>query len=191
VLRRSLREALDQESRNAITVEQAVRSADLAPPWIAALLALSARVNSMPEAEEAALADVWARGAASRGRIAAVHVPGHRAGRVTGEAYLVSVQHQTPVLAAIAVVEVSEGLVRQARLALAGVWRQPARLADSAELLRGFPPMIRRIRLVAQATGQEVAACPAASDQAGYCGGMASLLAWLALAQCWKKSAGI
>jgi CO/xanthine dehydrogenase FAD-binding subunit len=183
MFRRSLDDTLNQPSRSAITVEQVVRSPDLAPQWIAALLALGARVSFVEEAQEVTLAD-FLRCVGLHGRLAAVHVPMNVPGSVSGEAYLMSRGADAPVMAAFVVVILTEGFVRQARLVLTGVWREPARLADSADLLVGGPLIIRRIRRVAEAVEQEVTPHDDALGNAGYHRAMAGVLTYCALEQC-------
>jgi CO/xanthine dehydrogenase FAD-binding subunit len=94
-------------------------------------------------------------------------------------------------MTAIAVVVVTEGFVHQARLALAGVWPEPARLADSADLLVGGPLIIRRIRRVAEAVEQEVTPLDDDRSSAGYRGAMAGVLSYCALEQCRKGASGL
>jgi len=191
VFRRSLDGALNRQSRNEITVEQAVLSPDLAPQWIAALLALDARVGFVEEAQEAALADFLRRVGPDHGGIAAVHVPLSVPGSVSGEAYLVRTYAGAPIVAAIAVVILTEGFVCQARLALTGVWREPARLADSADLLVGGPLIVRRIRRVAEAIGQEVTPRDDGLGTAAPPQAIAGVLTYCALEQCRKGACGL
>ena len=188
MFRRSLDDTLNQPSRSAITVEQVVRSPDLAPQWIAALLALGARVSFFEEPQEVTLADFLRCVGPYHGRIAAVHVLMNVLGSVSGEAYLMSRGADAPVMAALVVVVLTEGFVRQARLALTGVWCEPARLADSADLLVGGPLIIRRIRRAAEAVEQEVAPHDDVPGNAGYRRAMAGVLTYCALEQCRTRS---
>jgi xanthine dehydrogenase iron-sulfur cluster and FAD-binding subunit A len=187
MFRRGLDDTLKRQA-DVVTVEQIVRSPDVAPQWIAVLLALGARVSFVEEAQEVALADFLRCVGLYPGRIAAVHTPMNVPGSVSGEAYLMSRGTDAPVVAALAVVVLTEGFVRQARLAVMGVWREPARLADSADLLVGGPLIIRRIRRVAEAVEQEVASHDDIPGNAGYRWAMAGVLTYCALEQCRTKS---
>jgi len=184
MFRRSLGEALNRQSPSVIAVEQVVRSPGVAPQWISALLALGARVSFVEQAQEVTLADFLRCVGPYHGRIAAVHVLMNVPGSVSGEAYLMSRGADAPVMAALAVVVLTEGFVRQARLAMTGVWREPARLADSADLLVGGPLIIRRIRQVAEAVEQEVTPHDDVPGNAGYRRAMAGVLTYCTLEQC-------
>ena len=188
LLRRSLEGVLSEQSRKAITVEQAVLAPDLAPPWIAALLALDAQVSFAGEPSQVALADFLRRVNPCSGGIAAVCVPLGVPGSVPGDAYLTGAD--APAIAAIAIVTLTEGFVRQARLALAGVGREPARLADSAAYLVGGPLTIRRIRHVAGRVGQEVCSPGDEGGNYAYRRAMARVLTYCALEQCWRRAYG-
>jgi hypothetical protein len=188
MFRRSLDDTLIPPSRSAMTIEQIVWSPDLAPQWIAALLALGARVSFVEEAQEVALADFLRCVGPYPGKIATVHVPMNVPESVSGEAYLMSRGADAPAMAALAVVILTQGFVRQARLALTGIWREPARLADSADLLVGGPLIIRRIRRVAEAVEQEVAPHDDIPGNAGYGRAIAGVLTYCALEQCRIKS---
>lgn len=183
MFRRSLDDTLKWQA-SAVTVEQVVRLPDVAPQWIAALLALGARVSFVEQAQEVTLADFLQCVGPYRGRIAAVHVLMNVPGSVSGEAYLMSRGADAPVMAALAVVVLTEGFVRQARLAMTGVWREPAKLADSADLLVGGPLIIRRIRQVAEAVEQEVTPHDDVPGNAGYRRAMAGVLTYCTLEQC-------
>jgi CO/xanthine dehydrogenase FAD-binding subunit len=191
VFRRSLGEALNRQSRYETTVERAVLSPDLAPQWIAALLALDAGVSFIDEAQEVALADFLRRVEPAHGKVASVRVPPDVSGSVSGEAYLTRADADVLPMAAIAVVVVTEGFVHQARLALSGVWREPARLADSADLLVGGPLIIRRIRRVVEAIEQEVAEPSDHLGSAGCRSAMAGVLSYCALEQCRQGACGL
>jgi hypothetical protein len=187
MFRRSLDDTLKWQA-SAVTVEQVVRSPDLAPQWTAALLALGARVSFVEGAQEVTLADFLRCVGPYHGRIAAVHVPMNVPGSVSGEAYLMSRGADAPVRAAIAVVVLTEGFVCQARLALTGVWREPARLADSADLLVGGPLIIRRIRRAAEAVEQEVTPHDDVPGNARDRRAMAGVLTYCTLEQCRIRS---
>jgi len=191
VFRRCLGERLGRGSPRAITVEQVLRSPDVAPQWVAALLAVGARVSFVDEAKEEALADFLRPGNPAHGKVAAVRQPPEAPGSVLGEAYLTCAAGDEPAMAAIAVVVLSEGLVQQARIALSGVWREPAQLADSAGLLVGGWLNVSGIRRVTEAVKREVAPLDDARRSAGYRRAMAGMLTYCALDQCWREASGL
>jgi CO/xanthine dehydrogenase FAD-binding subunit len=191
MFRRSLNEARSRQSLDAITVERAVLSPDLVPQWLVALLALDARVGFVGEAQEVALADFLRRVGPDQGKVAAVHVLPDVPRSVSGEAYLTCANADVPAMAAIAVVVVSESFVHQARLALSGVWREPARLAASVELLVGAPLNVEHVRRVAEAVEQEVSQDSNGLSSAGYRRSMSGMLCYCALEQCRKGASGL
>jgi CO/xanthine dehydrogenase FAD-binding subunit len=191
MFRRSLSETHSRQSLAAITVERAVLLPDLVPQWIAVLLALDARVGFVDEAQEVALADFLRRVRPDQGKLVAVHVPPDALQSVAGEAYLTCADADVPTRAAIAVVVVTEGFVHQARLALSGVWREPARLATSVELLVGAPLNLEHVRRVTEAVEQEVAQGSNGLGGAGYRQAMAGMLSYCALEQCRKGASGL
>ena len=130
---RTLSGPLSWQQRNGITVEEAVLSPNLAPQWIATLLALDTRVTF--PGEEGLLMDYphWAMARAEQ--FSCLKIPLDVTGRVWGEAHVSRTPADQPIVTAIAVVVLTDGIVRRARLALTGTWRQHARLAHAAERL--------------------------------------------------------
>jgi hypothetical protein len=110
---------------------------------------------------------------------------------VTGEAYLTCSDGDAPGIAAIVVLTLAEGFVRCARLALSGVWPEPACLVRCVDYLVGGPLTVRRIRHVAEQVGQE--ACPPVGQHVQRAPGtaMARVLTYCALEQCWRLAYGV
>jgi CO/xanthine dehydrogenase FAD-binding subunit len=157
LLQRTLSGPISWQQRVEITVAQVLLSPGLAPGWIAALLVLDARAVLGNSGTEEGLLSTLLPGRGLRGRqLHSLHVPTDR-GLRWGEAHVARMPSDRPMIGAVAVVEMNNGLVRHARLALTGVWREHARLAEAAGLLASHPLEREQIEGVAQAVGKEVA----------------------------------
>ena len=200
-IRRALSGALSWQLRNENTVIQAVRSPRLAPQFLAALLALGAKVlvgesaGAATAGEGRLLADVLRQATPQFDAVSAVCVPLDVPGRVCGESRVARTPADAPIVMAIAVVDLDDSrgesaTVRQARLALTGAWREPARLAKSAELLVGDALSADRIQQVAAAVEQEVAPRDDFYGSADYRRAMSAVLTRRALEDCQRHWAG-
>jgi len=91
-----------------------------------------------------------------------------------------------PIVAAVAVVDGAPdgGPVREARLALTGVWSAPVGLADATKLLVGGPLDADRIQQVTAAIEDEVAPPDDFYGSADYRRAMAGVLTRRALQAC-------
>ncbi len=185
LLRRTLSGAVTWQQRNETTVERALRSPNLAPQWVAALLALSASVTFSDGPEEP-LAVYLRRKRGQRSQPAAVHLPLNVPGRTWGESHIARTPADRPIVTAIAVTDWADGVIRQARLALTGVWPTPVQLAESAAALVGGPLDDDRIEQVASAVQQEVSPPDDFYGSADYRRAMAAVLARRALEACRK-----
>jgi carbon-monoxide dehydrogenase medium subunit len=172
------------QQRNETSVAQAVLSPTVAPWWVAALLALGAQVAFRQEQQEVQLGDFLKRVEPRRSKLAGVRLRLNVAGRVWGEAHVSRTPADKPIVAVIAAVDVTDGVVRQARLALTGVWREHARLADAAELLAGGALDEDHIQRVASAVKREVKPREDFSGSAEYRRAMAAVLTRRALEDC-------
>jgi len=155
LLRRTLSGIVTWQQRNETTVERALRSLNVAPQWVAALLSLGASVTCS-DGQEKPLADFLRRRGERRGKLAAVHLPLNVPDRTWGESHVARTPADPPIVAAIAVVDWAYGVVHQARLALTGVWRVPAQLAESVGVLVGGPLDNEQIEWVVSSVQQEV-----------------------------------
>jgi carbon-monoxide dehydrogenase medium subunit len=186
LLRRTLSAAVTWQQRNEVTVDKALLSPVLAPQWVAALLALGAHATLREEKGKKPLAAFLDRMKSHRGRLAKIHLPLNVDGRVWGESHVARTPADAPIVAVIAVVDLTGSVVRQARLALTGVWREPVRLAQSAELLVGAPLNDDRIQQVAAAVEREVTPRDDSRGSADYRRAMAGVLTRRALEECRK-----
>jgi len=186
LLRRTLTDIVTWQQRNETTVERALRSPNMAPQWVAALLALGAWA-AFSDGQEEPLADFLRRRGEQR-KLAAVHLPLNVPGRTWGESHVARTPADPPIVAAVAVVDWAVGLVRQARLALTGVWRAPAQLAESAGVLVGGPLDDEQIERVVSSVQQEIAPPDNFLGSADYRWEMAGVLSRRTLEAC-KKGA--
>jgi CO/xanthine dehydrogenase FAD-binding subunit len=124
-------------------------------------------------------------------RIVEIRVPPSAPGCVTGEAYYTCSDGAAPGIAAFAVVTLTEGFVRCARLALSGAGPEPARLVRCVDYLVGGPLTVRRIRHVAEQVGQEACSPVSQPYQRAPGKAMARVLAYCALEQCWRRAYGV
>jgi CO/xanthine dehydrogenase FAD-binding subunit len=152
---------------------------------VAALLALGARAAFHQEQQIEHLADFLKR-AERRRRLAAVRLPLNVAGRVWGEAHVSRTPADKPIVAVIVVVDITDDVVRQARVALTGVWHEYARLANAAGLLVGSALDEDRIQVLASAVEREVKPYDDFLGSAEYRRAMAAVLTRRALESCCK-----
>jgi len=188
LLRQTLTGTISWQIRNEKPVRSALTSPRVAPQWVAALLASGATVTLEGDAgpAEVSLEPLLQRRA--KGKVSALHVrvvgglPSASGGVRWGEAHVARTPADEPIVAAVAVVE--GGVVRQARVALTGVWPEPVRLAKAPAQLIGGPLDEEHIRAVAEAVEKEVAPQGDFRGSEEYRRAMAGVLTRRALEQC-------
>jgi len=185
-LRRTLTGPISWQTRNETSVQKALTSPRVAPQWIAALLALGATVTVEGDAgpEESPLTV-----GAGQPRPHTLHIPPSDPNQRWGEARVTRTPADEPIVAVVAVVEVDSDIVRQARIALTGVWPETVRLAQAAEQLVGNPLDEANIQAVADAVGREVAPRGDFRGSEEYRRAMAGVLTRRALGQCAQQEA--
>jgi len=196
LLRQTLTGVLSWQTRNETTVRRALMSPHIVPQWVAALLALGATVTVDGDAGpvDAPLEALLQRKV--EGRVSALHTPPSPpyeggGGRVRwGESLVARTPADEPIVSAIAVVEVEGGVVRQARVALTGVWPEPARLAAAPARLVGSSLDEVDFLPVAAAVEEEVAPRGDFRGSEEYRRAMAGILARRALEQCLCQKGG-
>ena len=173
---------LSWQTRNEKSVRQALTSPRVAPQWVAALLALGAIATMEGDtgAAEIPLETMLQRRA--EGKVSALHVM--VGGIRCGEAHVARTPADDPIVAAVAVVEIDGDVVRQARVALTGVWPELVRLAEAPAQLIGGPLDEERIRTVAEAVEKEVAPKGDFLGSKEYRRAMAGVLSRRALEKC-------
>jgi CO/xanthine dehydrogenase FAD-binding subunit len=162
LLRQMLTGVISWQIRNEKLVRRALTSPRVAPQWVAALLALGATVTVEGENGRADVPLEALLQRRAEGKVSALHVPlpsapPHGVRQRWGEARVARTPTDEPIVSAVAVVELDNGAVRQARVALTGVWPEPVRLAEAPSQLTGGPLDEGRIRAVAEAVEKEVA----------------------------------
>jgi carbon-monoxide dehydrogenase medium subunit len=193
LLQLALSRPLSWQARNENTLIQIVQSPNLAPQFVAALLAWDAQ--AIFGKGEGPLAGYLLRTLPHGGGLSAIRVPVDVPGRVWGESHVARTPADEPIVAAIAVVDLGDDppgelhhVVRQARLALTGAWREHARLAESASLLLANTLSDDRIRQVVAAVEHEVSPRDDFLGSADYRRSMAAVLTRRALENCIKAA---
>lgn len=181
LLRRTLAGPLTWQVRNETAVGSALRSPIQAPQWVAALLAWGAWV--VCEGEEQPLA-AFLLDQGMQPTFEALRVPLNNPNRTWGESRVARTPADPPIVAAIAVVDWANSLVKQARLALTGVWRSPIQLAPSAGMLAGGRLDDGQIEAVVAAVQQEVSPPDDFLGSAQYRREMAAVVTRRALKAC-------
>lgn len=187
LLRQTLTGALSWQTRNQALVGRALRSSQIAPQWVAALLALRATVTV--EGKEMPLETALQR---VEGDLSTVHIPlphggGREGRRWWGEAHVARTPADDPIVAAVAVVEMDGSVVQHARVALTGVWPEAVRLAEAPSRLVGGPLDEDSIREAAAAVEEEVAPAGDFRGSAEYRRAMAGVLTRRALEACLRQ----
>jgi CO/xanthine dehydrogenase FAD-binding subunit len=182
LLRQTLTGAISWQTRNEKSVRQALTSPRVTPQWVAALLALGAMVTMERDtgAAKTPLEALLQRRA--EGKVSTLHVM--VGGVKCGEAHVARTPADDPIVAAVAVVEIDGDVVRQARVALTGVWPELVRLAEAPAQLIGGPLDEERIRTVAEAVEKEVAPKGDFLGSKEYRQAMAGVLTRRALEKC-------
>jgi CO/xanthine dehydrogenase FAD-binding subunit len=179
-LKQALTGPVNWQFRNETTLGRVVQAPGLAPQFVAALMAWGATARL--ETDQAPVG-----APVDGGDLMVVWVPLDVVGRRWGASQVSRTPADTPIVAALAVVdEATEGgAVRQARLALMGVWPDSSvRLAEAAEKLVGEPLNADRIQQVAAAVEDEVAPPDDFYGSADYRRAMAGVLTRRALQAC-------
>jgi CO/xanthine dehydrogenase FAD-binding subunit len=184
LIRDALTRLFSWQVRVETSVRRALASPRLAPPFVAVLLALDADVT-LGEGDEARRVPVrlLVEGDA-KGRAAAVHVPICRGERRCGQAVVARTPADDPIVAAYAAVEMDGPTVRQVRVALTGVWPEPARLARAPAALGGQPASASAVARVAAEVAREADPEGDYRGSAEYRTAMAGVLTRRALEEC-------
>lgn len=185
-LRRLMLETFSWQVRNETSIQKALRSPRTAPRWMAALLALGTTITLEGELTEVPVEHLLERHA--QGQVTALHIP--VSGIAWGEACIARTPADDPIVAVAATVGLEDGTVRQARIALTGVWPEPVRLAQAAATLVGHALDEETILVTARAVEAEVAPQGDFRGSAGYRRAMAGVLTRRALEQCTRFSSG-
>jgi CO/xanthine dehydrogenase FAD-binding subunit len=155
LLRTTLTGALSWQARNEVSIRRSLTSPRAATQWLTTLLALGATVTVEDDdgQTEIPLETVVQRKA--RGRISSLHVDVQDL--QWGAAHVSRTPADEPIVTAVAVVTIDGDTVRDARVALAGVWPESVRLARAPTQLAGSPLNQETIQAMAKAVEHEVA----------------------------------
>lgn len=181
LLGRNLGGTLTWQQRNETTVQRVLRSPHQAPQWVAALLAWGAWVQAGGEVWPLAQ---YLQRRGTRPEAESLRVSLEAPGRRWGEAGVARSPAETPIVAAVAVVDWSAGQVEAVRLALTGVWQVPVQLASSAAVLLGSRLEALRIDELAAAVAREVSPPDNFMGSAAYRREMAAVLSRRAVRAC-------
>lgn len=155
LLRESLGSPTTWQLRNETSVRKAILSPQLAPRFIAALLALCTTAEFGDT--ELPLEKYLRRAEKRPEMLVALHIPTAVPGRVWAEKHVSRTPADEPIVSVRAVVDIADGTVASARLAFTGAFREHARVAEkAAELLRGKSLTDDTIAAAAQAASEEV-----------------------------------
>jgi CO/xanthine dehydrogenase FAD-binding subunit len=187
LLRRTLTGALSWQARNEVSIQRSLTSPRVATQWLATLLALGATVTVEGDdgQTEVPLETVMQRKA--QGRITTLHVDVRDL--QWGAAHVARTPADEPIVSAVAVVSIDGDMVRDARVALTGVWPESVRLAKAPAQLAGGSLDQQTIQAVAEAVEHE------ATPQADFLGSeeyrraMAGVLTHRALEGCLHREA--
>lgn len=172
---------------NENTIKFSILSSDssLLPQWLAALLAWDVEVV-LDGGDSVPLASLEA---SMRSRLNTLRIPLDGADRVWGEAHVARTPSDTPIVSAVAVLDIADGQVQTARLALTGAWEERARLAESIDSLVGNSLDEGQIEEVVAAVTEEVEPPEDFLGTAEYRQAMAGVLTRRALTQCMQTGA--
>lgn len=195
LLRQTLVSVLSWQARNETPVRRALTAPRVALQWVAALMALGARVSLEGEAGPMDMPLETLLQRKAKGRALSLNVPPGDPCRRWGEAHVARTPADEPIVAAIAVVEMDGpstssgqgGVVHQIRVALIGVWSEPVRLAEAPARLMGGPIDEDRIQVVAAAVEEEVAPRGDFLGSKEYRRAMAGVLTRRALERCLRQ----
>jgi CO/xanthine dehydrogenase FAD-binding subunit len=174
------------QRRNDTEVLQASLSMDQGPMWAAALLAWDAQI-AFDSGEVASLAAYVKREIKPKGRPEAILIQPETENLRWGTSEVSRLPTDTPIVGAVAVVEMEDGKVKDVRVALTGVWKRTAQLAQTPTSLACKTLTETGIDAVAKAIAKEVTP---KSDYLGseeYRRAMAEVTSRDALTQCLKE----
>ena len=174
------------QKRNEYSIEKTLLSPGLASQWVAALLSLGACVV-FESGVEAPLSDFLQR-KVNEGKLISLSIPCDQPEQVSGNSAVRFIPTDEPIVASYAVLNVKDGVVQKARIALTGASREQAKLVDAAEQMVGKVFNDALIEEVVAAVTQEVSPKDDYRGSVDYRREMAGLMTRRALELC-KKGA--
>lgn len=186
LLHQVLRRCFTWPQRNDTTIMQASLSADISPMWVAALLAWDAQVL-LDKGATSPLSHYLTRLVAGKGEAVALLLPAADNNQRWGMADVARARGDVAIVGAVAVVDMEDGRVKNARMALSGVWQRNVALAQAPAQLIGQPLTTEAIAAVATAIAAEANPRSNFLGSAEYRRAMAKVISQDALAQCMKE----
>ncbi len=183
LLRWALKRSFVWQRRNDTEVLQASLSMDQGPMWAAALLAWDAQV-AFDSGETAPLDAYLKRQIKPEGRPQAILVRPESENLRWGTGDVSRLPTDTPIVGAVAVVEMDGEMVKNARVALTGVWQRTVDLAQAPATLAGGTLNAETIAAVAEAIAAEAAPRADFLGSEDYRRAMAAVISRDALTQC-------
>ncbi len=183
LLRWALKRSFVWQRRNDTEVLQASLSMDQGPMWAAALLAWDAQV-AFDSGETAPLDAYLKREIKPEGRPQAILVRPESENLRWGTGDVSRLPTDTPIVGAVAVVEMDGDVVKSARVALTGVWKRTVDLAQAPATLAGRPLNAETITAAAEAIAAEAAPRADYLGSEDYRRAMAAVISRDALTQC-------
>ena len=175
------------QKRSEFSIDHILAAPGLAPQFVGALLAWGTGCildDGGEQPLEAVLAEPGCHN-----RIRTLVLPLDIPGRVWAEARTGSTPTDFPIVWTMAVVDLKEGVVQQARIALSGVWAQSVTLAKSAGVLVSHPLNEANIHQTANAVMEETAPREDHRGSAEYRKSMAGVMTRRALQACLEGAA--
>lgn len=183
LFQRVLRRSYPWQERNDTSILRAALSPDRGPLWAAALLAWDAQVL-FDSGDIASYAAYFKRQVRPQGRSIALLIPPQTEDLRWGMADVARMPSDAPIVGAVAVLQMDGQKVRAARVALTGVWKRTADLAQAPEALVGQHLTPEIINAVAQAIAVEADPKPNFLGSVAYRRAMAEVISRDALMQC-------
>ncbi len=183
LLQQVLRRSYSWQERNDVSIRRAALSPDRGPLWAAALMAWNASIL-FDSGETASYARYMHRDVRPQGRSTDILIPPEADALRWGVADVARTKLDAPIVSAVAMVEFDGDRVKAARVALTGVWKHTADLAQAPTQLAGQPLTPEAIDAVARAIAQEADPRPNFLGSIEYRRAMAEVLSRDALMQC-------
>ena len=169
---------------NEYSIEKTLLSPGLASQWVAALLSLGACVI-FESGVEAPLSDFLLR-KVNEGKLISLSIPCDGAGKVFGSSAVRVVPTDEPIVACYAAVDLQDGVVEKARIALTGASREQVKLVDAAAQMVGKKLGEPLINLIAASVAEEASPKGDYRGSVEYRREMAGLMTKRALEICLK-----
>ncbi|HHB91095.1 MAG TPA: hypothetical protein ENK60_07270 [Anaerolineae bacterium] len=187
LLKQVLKRSYTWQERNDVSIRQAALSPDRGPLWAAALMAWDAQAL-FEGGDTVPYVAYFRRTARGQGRMTGLLIPPEADNRRWGVAEVARTKRDTPIVAAVAVVDFDGHRVTAARVALTGAWKRTADLAQAPARLAGQPLTPEAIDAVAQAIAAEADPRPNFLGSVAYRRAMAEVLSRDALLKCLKSN---